>query len=147
MDIDSVLAEAAALAEEAAGQLNSDSPADVSGESPGYTPEYDTGTVRRPAPPMRPSGVRPPGAIQRVLKLDVPVVVRLAQRTMLIGDVLDVSVGTIIEFDKPFDAELDLLVNNRLIGSGQAVKVGEKFGLRVINIGGLKDRIDALGGA
>ena len=39
----------------------------------------------------------------------------------------------------------NLLVNNKPIGSGNAVKVGENFGIRINFIGDLKDRILAMG--
>ncbi len=53
--------------------------------------------------------------------------------------------SAIVEFDKPSDSELELLINNKCIGLGQAVKVGENFGLRITRIGSLHDRITALG--
>jgi flagellar motor switch/type III secretory pathway protein FliN len=56
------------------------------------------------------------------------------------------TVGTIVEFEVPFDSELALQVANRTIGRGQAVKVGENFGLRITSIEPVPKRIDALGG-
>lgn len=72
--------------------------------------------------------------------------VTLAKRYMPIETVLQITVGTIIEFNVPFDAELILSVANSEIGKGQAVKIGENFGLRITQIGTVPDRIDALGG-
>ena len=83
--------------------------------------------------------------LERVLSMRFPVIVSLAQRELPMEDVLDLTVGSIIEFDRPADAELDLMVGNRRIGAGQAVKVGEYFGLRVSSAGRVKDRIRALG--
>jgi flagellar motor switch/type III secretory pathway protein FliN len=40
---------------------------------------------------------------------------------------------------------LDLVVSNCHIALGQAVKVGENFGLRITRIGGLDEKIKALG--
>jgi flagellar motor switch/type III secretory pathway protein FliN len=64
---------------------------------------------------------------------------------MAVEMILSIRVGTILEFDVPFDAELTLCVANQPIGSGHAVKVGENFGLRIVNIDTVKDRIEALG--
>ncbi len=72
--------------------------------------------------------------LKRIEPLRVPVIVRLAERAMSIDQILNVSVGTILEFDRPSDAELDLVVNNVVIGTGNAVKCGENFGLRIIKI-------------
>jgi flagellar motor switch protein FliN len=83
--------------------------------------------------------------IARILKLRVPVIVRLATRRMPISAVRDLSIGAIIEFEMPVESPLDLLVNNGLVGEGQCVKVGENFGLRILRICSQKDRIRSLG--
>jgi flagellar motor switch protein FliN/FliY len=71
----------------------------------------------------------------QALKLEVPIIVRLAERTMRVSEVLDLAPGSIIELPKSAESELDLLVNNRPVGVGVAVKVGENFGLRVTHVG------------
>lgn len=82
-----------------------------------------------------------------VLRLEVPVIVRLGERTMTVGEVLGLVPGAIIELPKNAEAELDLLVNNKPIGSGIAVKIGENFGLRITRIGNVRTRIEAMGSA
>lgn len=79
-----------------------------------------------------------------VLRLRVPVIVRLASRTMPVRDVLRLTPGSIIELPRNADSELELFVNNRAIGLGRAVKVGEKFGLRLTFIGNVAQRVDAV---
>ena len=64
---------------------------------------------------------------------------------MTVKDVLDLVPGSIIELQKDSDSELDLLVNNKQIGFGVAVKVGENFGLRVTYVGDIRERIEAMG--
>ncbi len=71
----------------------------------------------------------------QALKLEVPIIVRLAERIMRVSEVLDLAPGSIIELPKSAESELDLLVNNRPVGVGVAVKVGENFGLRVTHMG------------
>ena len=97
------------------------------------------------APPVFQAAPRSPD-VRRILGLSVPVAVILASRPMAIQSLLEMHVGTIIEFDVPFDSELALEVADRPIGEGQAVKVGEHFGLRLSNIGSIRDRINAMGG-
>jgi len=84
--------------------------------------------------------------LRHVLQLEVPVIVRLAERKMPVKAILQLATGSIIEFDKPADDELDLMINNKCIGHGQAVKAGENFGLRVTTICSVRDKIEALGG-
>ncbi len=59
-------------------------------------------------------------------------------------EVVAMAPGAIIELPKPADEDLEILVNNKAIGTGRAVKVGENFGLRVSYIGDLKQRIAAM---
>lgn len=87
---------------------------------------------------------RPPAHLQRILKLKVPLLVRLAERPMPVGEILKLAPGMILEFDRTVDCELDLMVNNCPIGRGIAVKIGEHFGLRISHIGDLKQRVDSL---
>ena len=82
----------------------------------------------------------------QILQLQVPVTVRLAERTMPLSEVVLLTTGSIIEFEKSADADLDLVLSNKCIGRGQAVKVGENFGLRVTDISPVEDKINALGG-
>ncbi len=74
--------------------------------------------------------------MRRIMQMRVPVIVQLAERVLPLRDVMKLAPGSIVEFDRTVDAELDLLVNNRHIGRGEAIKVGEHFGLRVTGIGG-----------
>lgn len=64
---------------------------------------------------------------------------------MRVRDVVDLTPGSIVELPKTAEEDLEVLVNNKPIGFGTAVKVGENFGVRVTFIGSLKDRIRALG--
>ncbi len=87
-----------------------------------------------------------PSELQRILKLEVPVIVKLAERKLLLSEVMRLGVGAIIEFIKSNDEPLQLLINNKAIGVGEAVKVGENFGLRITQIGDIKQIIQSLGG-
>jgi flagellar motor switch protein FliN/FliY len=82
----------------------------------------------------------------RILNLEVPVIVQLAERTMPMADIMNLTTGAIIEFEKSADDDLDLMINNKCIGRGNAVKVGENFGLRINTIGSVRSRIKAMGG-
>jgi flagellar motor switch protein FliN/FliY len=86
-----------------------------------------------------------PSDIRSILSLEVPIIVLLGERSMKISDVVSLIPGSIVELPKKVDEELSLLVNNRSVGSGVAVKVGENFGLKVTYMGNLVERIAALG--
>ena len=86
------------------------------------------------------------GELQRILRLEVPVIVKLAERKLLLSEVMRLGTGAIIEFFKSSDEPLQLLINNKPIGVGETVKVGENFGLRITQIGDVKQIIASLGG-
>ncbi len=73
--------------------------------------------------------------IESFSSLEVPIIVRLGEREMHVREVLKLVPGSIIELPKNADEELDLMVNNRQIGSGTAVKIGENFGIRISYVG------------
>lgn len=108
------------------------------------------GAVEEPQPqaasPTTGHQATPVRELRRILGLTVPVSVALAERDMTVESILGLSVGSIIEFEKSFDADLDLLIANQLIGAGQAAKVGENFGLRITHVGSVHERIGAMSG-
>jgi len=69
-----------------------------------------------------------------LLRIQVPVSVRLASKRQKIGQVVQLCPGSIISFDKTCDEMLDLLAGGCRVGLGEAVKVGDKFGLRILSI-------------
>ena len=85
------------------------------------------------------------GELQRILKLQVPVIVKLAERKLALSEVMRLGNGAIIEFFKASDQPLELLINNKVIAVGETVKVGENFGLRITQIGDVKSLIRSLG--
>lgn len=87
----------------------------------------------------RPSGVSK--ELARVLNLSVPVIVKLAEKKIGLAEVLRLQSGTILEFDKSSDKPLELMINNKTIAVGDAVKVGENFGLRITQIGDISEII------
>ena len=84
--------------------------------------------------------------LNRILRLQVPMIVKLAERRLTVTEVLRLGVGAIIEFSKASDEPLELLVNNKAIALGETVKVGENFGLKITQIGDVKQVIRSLGG-
>ena len=60
----------------------------------------------------------------------VPVVVVPRRKSAGVGRVVELGPGSIIQFEKSCEDMLDLSVGNRVVASGEAVKVGDKFGLR-----------------
>ena len=95
-----------------------------------------------PAAPAAPSELE----LGRILRLEVPIIVKLAERKLNLSEVMRLGTGAIIEFIKSSNQPLELMVNNKVIGLGEAVKVGENFGLRITQIGDVKQIVAALAG-
>ena len=90
-------------------------------------------------------GSAAPGELERILRMNVPVIVKLAERKLLLSEVMRLGTGAIIEFFKSSEEPLELLINNKPIGLGEAVKVGENFGLRLTQVGDVKQIVAAMG--
>lgn len=87
-----------------------------------------------------------PTDVQTILKLSVPVIVQVGERHLPMDDVLALGPGAILELTKSAEDELELLVNNKTVGKGVAVKVGENFGIRITSIGSRRERAEAIAG-
>ncbi|MBM9537423.1 flagellar motor switch protein FliN [Desulfobulbus alkaliphilus] len=78
---------------------------------------------------------------------DVPlqVSVEVGRARILLRDLLQMGEGYVIELDKLAGEPLDLYVNARLIARGEAVKVGDKFGIKLTEVVSQADRVAKLG--
>ncbi len=83
--------------------------------------------------------------LKTIFKLSVPVIVQVGERSLPVDDVLALGPGAILELNRSSESELDLLVHNKRVGQGSAVKVGENFGLKITRIDAPRDRITAMG--
>jgi flagellar motor switch/type III secretory pathway protein FliN len=72
-----------------------------------------------------------PSYSRSLLQIEVPVVVTLATTRLPVKRVLDMGPGTIVHFDKSYDSPLTLSVGHCEVAVGDAVKVGDKFGIRI----------------
>jgi len=72
-----------------------------------------------------------PGYSRSLLRIKVPVVVTLARERQPIGRILKLGPGSIIQFEKSCEEMLELDVGGHSVARGEAVKVGDKFGLRI----------------
>ncbi len=88
-----------------------------------------------------------PSDVRSILTLEVPLIVLLGERKARVAEVTALVPGAIVEVPKHAEEELQILINNKVIGTGVAVKVGENFGVRITYIGDIKDRIQALANA
>ena len=70
----------------------------------------------------------------RVLEVPVEVTVELGRRKIKISEALDLGPGSVLEFAKSADEPLDIRVNNQLVARGEAVVMGDRYGVRVTEV-------------
>ncbi|HET6880215.1 MAG TPA: FliM/FliN family flagellar motor switch protein [Pirellulales bacterium] len=75
-----------------------------------------------------------PSYAKSLLRIKVPVIVTLAAKKQPIGRIVELGPGSIIQFDKSCEEMLEMHVNDQLVGQGEAVKVGDKFGIRLTSL-------------
>lgn len=86
----------------------------------------------------------PADRLEDLLGLELPVIVLLAEKTMTLEEILALRKDSVIEFDKLSNAPLDLYVNNRRLGSGNAIKLEDRFGLHVGEIDSAEETLRKL---
>jgi len=75
-----------------------------------------------------------PDYTKSLLRIRVPVVATLAGNRQPLHRSVELGPGSIIQFEKSCEEMLDLSVGDHPIASGEAVKVGDKFGLRITSV-------------
>jgi flagellar motor switch protein FliN/FliY len=80
------------------------------------------------------------------LILDVPLdlSVILGKSKKSIKEILSLNTGSVVELDKLTDEPLEILVNGKLIATGEVVVINENFGVRITNILSPKQRLHHL---
>jgi flagellar motor switch protein FliN/FliY len=86
------------------------------------------------AEPPRPPALRGIDSLGFVMDVPVAVTVELGRRTVKIAEVLRLGPGSVLELEKANGEPLDLYVNDRLIARGEAVVIGERYGIRLTEV-------------
>lgn len=75
-----------------------------------------------------------PRTLDLVLDVELNVSLRFGQRQMPLREVLELEGGSVIELDRRVDEPVELLLDGKVIASGEAVIVDGNYGLRVTNV-------------
>lgn len=86
-----------------------------------------------------------PRAVEALLAVPLTASVVLAEKRSSLREVLTLRPGDLLEFPRRADAPLELRVGGHPLAEGSAVRVGERFGLRVASIAPPRERVRALG--
>jgi flagellar motor switch protein FliN/FliY len=70
------------------------------------------------------------------LVADVPITLtaNLGQTSMLVGEIMELRHGSVVELDRAPGDAIDLLANGELIARGEVIVIDERFGVRVTSL-------------
>ena len=81
------------------------------------------------------------GNIGLIMDVKLPVRVRIGKKRMLLKDVLNMDIGSVIELNQLANDPLEILVDNHVIAEGEVVIVDGNFGVQITSIGTKKERL------
>lgn len=84
--------------------------------------------------------------IALIMDVKLPVRVRIGKKKMLLKDVLNMDIGSVIELNQLANDPLEILVDNHVIAQGEVVIVDGNFGIQITSIGTKKERLAQLKG-
>jgi flagellar motor switch protein FliN/FliY len=86
------------------------------------------------APAKTPADPVEAARYERLRDVILEVKLRFGSRRMLLGDVLALSAGVVVELENNVNSPVDLLLDGRLVAQGEVVVVDGKYGLRVTQV-------------
>ena len=98
-----------------------------------------------PSSPYDPdSEVKPPdtgeqaaqntGTMDLLMDMELPVMVRFGSTRMVLRDLLKLTAGSIVEFNRSPENAVEVLVNGRIVARGSAIVVEGNYGVRISEI-------------
>jgi flagellar motor switch protein FliN/FliY len=87
-----------------------------------------------PAESPAPAALRGVDSLGFVMDVPVELTVVIGRKSMKIGEILRLGPGSVLELDKASGEPLDVYANGRLIARGEAVVVGERYGVRLTEV-------------
>ncbi len=122
--------------------------ASVKPRTPGDHDAHPSAPPNNPGPSIAPTKANPlDESLERVLSIALTIHVELGRRKIRVGELLRMGVGQVVELDAAAGAPLSIYANNTLIAEGEAVVVGDRYGIRITDIVSPAERVERLGGA
>jgi flagellar motor switch protein FliN/FliY len=143
-----------ALAQQLVRKLGLGEPAPPPAPEPAAPAPAPTQAVSMPPAPRPAAGPTAPpspsyggdtGNLDLLLDIELPVMVRMGQTEMQLGELLKLTPGSILELNRAADAPVELLVNGKQIAKGEVVVVDGNFAFRITEIESPASRIRSLG--
>ncbi len=82
--------------------------------------------------------------ISLIMDVKLPLKVRIGKKKMLLRDVLNMDIGSVIELNQLANDPLDILVDDHIIAQGEVVIVDGNFGVQIATIGTKREILNKL---
>ncbi|MGH9350853.1 MAG: FliM/FliN family flagellar motor switch protein [Terriglobia bacterium] len=82
--------------------------------------------------------------LELLMDVELEVTLRFGQREMLLGDVLKLAPGSVVELDQEVQDPVELLVGSKVIAWGEVVTVDGSYGLRITGLASREERLESL---
>ena len=76
--------------------------------------------------------------------LQLSIYIELGRTQMQIKEILELERGYVIELDKLASEPVDIFVNNKKIAEGEVVVIDKHFGIRIVNLVDVSNRLEAI---
>ena len=136
----------------AASQAPSQAPSQASSPAPAPTPKPTPKTkhqepVEVQSPEFQNFEPTQPAAesndnLDLIMDIPLNLSVVLGRSKKTVRDILSFNTGSVIELDKLTDEPLEILLNGKLIATGEVVVINENFGVRITDILSPQQRLD-----
>ncbi len=98
------------------------------------------------APPdsasVQSAGISP--GVELLLDVELEATLRFGCREMLLGEILDLGPGDVVELDRHVADPVDLIVGDKIVARGEVVLVNGNFGLRVTGVAEPRRRLESI---
>ena len=82
--------------------------------------------------------------LEMLLDIKLTLRVRIGSKVMLLKDVINMDIGSIVELNQLAKEPLDILIEDKKIGEGEVVIVDGNFGIQITSIGSKEERLRSL---
>jgi flagellar motor switch protein FliN/FliY len=98
------------------------------------TTEATEAAVETAAPAKAAASAAVPSNLDFLLDVPVKLSAELGSCKMTMQELLDLDLGTVVQLDKPANANVDVYVNQKLVARGEVVVAEDNFGIRIKEI-------------
>jgi flagellar motor switch protein FliN len=80
--------------------------------------------------PADPAG----SGLEALLDVTMPLIVEIGRSTMMVQDIINLGVGSVIQLDRAVGEPVDVFVSDRRLAEGEIVIVGDRFGIKITRV-------------